>query len=160
MVDELIMPEPKDHQQWSKDLQQLQNHIEVQTEKPHLWIACAGIDIGEAEHFERSYLTSVLPPVFHLPQMEMPLRNTKQTLAMAGLEGNRDVKRLNSHGSSSTTANPAYKVPYLMIDGIKGNQFLVNGRNYPDEVSSSVESACNEVLRRTGGAGFPIHCAS
>merc|ERR1712051_607299 len=56
MVDELIMPEPKDHQQWSKDLEQLQNHIEAQTGKPHLWIACAGIEWGKTEHFERSYL--------------------------------------------------------------------------------------------------------
>merc|ERR1719507_228803 len=47
MVDELIMPEPKDHQQWSKDLEKLQNHIEAQTMKPHLWIACAGIYEGE-----------------------------------------------------------------------------------------------------------------
>ena len=52
MVDELIMPEPEDHQQWAKDLEQLQNHIEAQPGKPHLWIACAGIDGGEAEHFE------------------------------------------------------------------------------------------------------------
>merc|ERR1712110_1352613 len=32
---------------------------------------------------------------FHLPIMDMPLRNTKQTLAMAGLEANKDVKGLN-----------------------------------------------------------------
>merc|ERR1719458_1622658 len=64
MVDELIMPEPRYHQQWTKELEQLQNHIEAQTGKPHLWIACAAIEKGEAEHFEQSYLTSVLPPVF------------------------------------------------------------------------------------------------
>merc|ERR1719458_2186265 len=64
MVDELIMPEPRYHQQWTKELEQLQNHIEAQTGKPHLWIACAGIQHGKTEHFEQSYLTSVLPPVF------------------------------------------------------------------------------------------------
>merc|ERR550539_1375227 len=31
MVDELVMPEPKDHQQWSKEMQLLKNHIEAQT---------------------------------------------------------------------------------------------------------------------------------
>ena len=50
MVDELIMPGDYDvkfndddddemkrlHQQWSKELEQLQNHIEAQTGKPHL----------------------------------------------------------------------------------------------------------------------------
>merc|ERR1719367_803238 len=49
MVDELIMPKPKDHQQWSKDLEQLQKHIEAQTTNSHLWIACAGIIEGKTE---------------------------------------------------------------------------------------------------------------
>ena len=154
MVDELIMPKPKDHQQWSKDLEQLQNHIEAQTAKPHLWIACAGIEQGKTEHFEQSYLTSVLPPVFHLPQMDIPLRNTKQTLAMAGLEGNTDVKGL-AYGRSIKT-NPIYQLPAQMIDGIEGKQFLVNNREDDNEVASAVEAACKEVLGRTGGAGFPL----
>ena len=159
MVDELIMPEPKDHQQWSKDLEQLQNHIEAQTGKPHLWIACAGIIRAKTEHFERSYLTSVLPPVFHLPQMDIPLRNTKQTLAMAGLEGNTEVKGLDSYtiqASSSTKTNPIYNIPAQMISGVEGKQFLVNNINDDDEVESVVEAACKEVLGRTGGAGFPL----
>ena len=155
MVDELIMPGSVYHQQWSKDLQQLQNHIEAQTGKPHLWIACAAIERGKTEHFERSYLTSVLPPVFHLPQMDIPLRNTKQTLAMAGLEGNTDVKKLNNHLTSAMT-NPSYNIPDLVMDGVEGKQFLVNNRDDDDEMASAVEAACKEVLGRTGGAGFPL----
>ena len=158
MVDELIMPQPKDHQQWSKDLQKLQNHIEAQTGNHHLWIACAGIRDGKTEHFERSYLTSVLPPVFHLPQMDIPLRNTKQTLAMAGLEGNTDVKKLDDYGLSPTSTNPIYRLPTQLIDGIEGKQFLVNNWKDDEEVASAVEAACKEVLGRTGGAGFPLLC--
>ena len=156
MVDELIMPEPKDHQQWNKDLEQLQRHIGAQSRRAHLWIACAGIEKGKAEHFEWSYLTSVLPPVFHLPRMDMPLRNTKQTLAMAGLEGNTDVKGLNYYGAASTATNPVYKVPDQLMSGVEGKQFLVNNYDDADELASVVEAACKEVLKRTGGAGFPI----
>ena len=131
MVDELVMPDPdvyigdKDHQQWSKDLEQLQNYIEGQTGNPQLWIACAGIEFGMAEHFERSYLTSVLPPVFHLPQMDIPLRNTKQTLAMAGLEGNTQVKGLDHFNKFNT--NPVYTVPTLLIDGVQGSNPNLQG---------------------------------
>jgi len=155
MVDELIMPEPKDHQQWSKGLEQLQNHVEAQTGNPHLWIACAGISYGEAVHFKRSYLTSVLPPVFHLPQMDIPLRNTKQTLAMAGLERNTKIIKLDYLLSSPNT-NPIYTVPALMIDGIEGKEFIFNNFDNEDELASAVEWACKDVLGRTGGAGFPL----
>merc|ERR1719229_810189 len=68
MVDELIMPEPKDHQQWTQEFQQVKSHIEAQTGKPLLWIACAGINGGKAEHFNLSYLTTVLPG-FYIPIM-------------------------------------------------------------------------------------------
>merc|ERR1712130_38465 len=153
---ELIIPRPEDHQQWSKDLEQLLNHIEAQTTKPHLWIACAGIKEGETKHFEQSYLASVLPPVFHLPHMDIPLRNTKQTLAMAGLEGNTKVKGLRY--GTSTNINPVYTVPALLIDGVEGKEFLVNNKDDEDEVASAVEAACKEVFGRTGGAGFPLLC--
>merc|ERR1712156_294702 len=73
MVDEFIMPGHYDKQrmkrlreQFTKELEQLQNHFEAQPGKPPLWIACAGIERGMAEHFQRSYMTSILPPAFHL----------------------------------------------------------------------------------------------
>merc|ERR1719367_1620703 len=87
--------------------------------------------------------------------MKIPLRNTKQTLAMAGLEGNTEVKGL-SYNRSSPNTNPVYTVPTLLIDGVQGKEFLVNNRNDEDEVASVVEAACKEVLGRTGGAGFPL----
>ena len=159
MVDELIMPKPKDHQQWTKEMQKVKSHIEAQTGKPLLWLACAGIKDGKAEHFERGYLTTVLPG-FYLPIMDMPLRNTKQMLAMAGLEANKGVKELNSYlgGGSTTKTNPVYKLPTNLIEGVAGKQFLVNNYQDADELASVVEAACKEVLGRTGGAGFPILC--
>merc|ERR1712107_689756 len=124
MVDELVIPgafedeeETKRlHEHFTKELEQLQNHLEAQPAKPPLWIACAGIKEGKTEHFERSYLTSILPPAFHLPKMDIPLRNTKQTLAMAGLEGNKGIKRLDYHSSTST--DPVYRVPECLMEGV------------------------------------------
>ena len=84
----------------------------------------------------------------------IPLRNTKQTLAMAGLDANKGVKGLN--GYNATQTNPIYKLPVNLIKGVAGKQFLVNNWNDADEVASVVEVACKEVLGRTGGAGFPI----
>merc|ERR1712223_1721200 len=108
--------------QFTKELEQLQNHFETQSAKPPLWIACAGIYEGEAEHFERSYLTSILPPAFHLPEMDIPLRNTKKMLAMAGLEGNKGIKELNN---LRVRTNPVYKVPNSLMEGVEGKEFLV-----------------------------------
>merc|ERR1712061_471191 len=77
---------------------------------------------------------------------------------MAGLEANKDVKKLNENGVGSTQTNPVYKLPTNLIEGVAGKQFLVNNRDDKDEVASVVEAACKEVLGRTGGAGFPILC--
>merc|ERR1719336_2658101 len=136
MVDELVIPGAfmdqekmkRLHEQLTKEFEQLQNHFEAQPAKPPLWIACAGIAKGKAEHFEQSYLTSILPPAFHLPEMNVPLRNTKQTLALAGLEGNKGVKRLDYSGYGAQT-NPVYKVPEHLIEGVEGKEFLVNNKD-------------------------------
>ena len=158
MVDELIMPSSLHHQQFTKELRQLQNHFEVQPGKPPLWIACAGIKDGKAEQFERSYMASILPPAFHLPEMSMPLRNTKKTLAMAGLEGNKNVKEFDYFGSFSIQTNPVYKVPEHLITGVAGKEFHVKNKGDKEEVVRVVKEACEEVFRRTGGAGFPLLC--
>ena len=167
MVDELVMPgifnEEKMkrlHEQFTKELEQLQRHFEAQSNKLLLWFACAGIAPGKAEHFERSYLTSILPPAFYLPEMNVPLRNTKQTLSMAGLEGNTDVKGLGIYDSAirPTTTNPVYKIPDHLMTGVKGTKFFVNDNKDEEEVISVVEKACREVFDRSGGAGFPLLC--
>ena len=139
-------------------MEQLQIHIEAQPGKAHLWIACAGINKGKAEHFEQAYLTKLLPPVFHLPAMAMPLRNTRQTLALAKLEGNTGVKQLSNYAAGSTKTNPVYRIPQQLVKGIEGKQFIVNNINDLSELASVVEAACNDLLGRTGGAGFPLLC--
>ena len=153
MVDELIMPDPFHQEQFTRELEQLQNHFETRPAKPPLWIACAGIYRGKAEHFERSYVTSILPPAFHLPEMDVPLRNTKQTLALAGLEGNKGVKGLLIGG---TQTKPVYNIPTHLIEGVEGKEFLFNNKDDvfnnkddEEEVERVVEEATKEVLRRS-----------
>ena len=94
--------------------------------------------------------------------MDVPLRNTKQTLALAGLEGNEGVKKLNNYIEleifSSTKTNPVYKVPEHLTEGVRGEEFLVNNIYDKEEVERVVAEATKEVLRRTGGAGFPLLC--
>ena len=164
MVDELIMPGYKltnrkrmkeKHEQWTKEMQQLHSYIAGHTDEPLLWLALAGIKEGQAEHFKLDYLAAMLPPVFHLPDMDVPLRNTKQVLAMANLEANTDPKGLNTPaGGEMTKTNPVYKVPDQLMEGVEGKTFHVN----KSDVVDVVEEASKEVLRRTGGAGFPVLC--
>ena len=164
MVDEFVMPGQLNekamtrlHQQFANKLGQLQKHLEAQASKPLLWIACAGIVAAEANHFERSYLTSILPPAFHLPEMDMPLRNTKKTLAMAGLESNTKVKSMDNFAPSVET-KPVYRVPDRLMTGVEGKTFLVNNKDDEDEVARVVEGACREIFRMTGSDGFPLLC--
>ena len=160
MVDELIMPGGKDkeemkkeHENFKKELEQLQNH---QSKAP-LWIACAGVTEGSANHFERSYLKTILPPAFHFPEMDVPLRNTKETLAMAGLDENTDVKGLGNY-CASTRTRPVYKIPDYLMTGVRGKEFLVNITHDKEEVMKAVEAASRNLLSRTGGLGFPLLC--
>ena len=166
MVDEVIMPGSLDekkmarlHKQCTKDLEQLLHHFKAQHGAPPLWIACAGILHGIPGHFKPSYLTKVLPHEFHLPEMRVPLRNTKETLTMAGLERNTDVRQLGFIGGASAAYNnPIYKIPRHLMAGVRCDQFPVNNLNDDQELSAVVETACRAVLERTGGAGFPVLC--
>merc|ERR1712004_247327 len=88
--------------------------------------------------------------------MDVPLRNTKQTLALAGLEGNKGLKGLDY---ATTKTNPVYKVPDNLMEGLEGKEFLVNNKDDEKEVERVVSEATKEVLRRTGGAGFPLLCS-
>merc|ERR1712013_52973 len=151
MVDELVMPRPDKHKDWTEELQQLQDRITALPGKPPLWIACAGVDNGEVEHCRKPYLTSVLPKDFHIPEMDVPLRNTKETLKIAGLEDNKDTKNLGAAGILIHT-NPVYRIPDQLMTGVKGDVF-----NYTDD-NDAIDKACREVLRRSGGAGFPVLC--
>ena len=54
--------------------------------------------------------------------------------------------------------NPVHKVPTHLMEGVGGKEFLVNNRKDKEEVERVVSEATKEVLRRTGGAGFPLLC--
>ena len=154
MVDELIMPKPKDHQEWANKLQQLQSYLAAQTGKPLLWIVCSGIDQGETEHFKQDYLDTLLPPEFYQLHTSLPLRNTKRVLEAANLEANTDVKDL--FGAIKT--NPVYDLPANLIPGVQCSKVFFTDKNDHHGMASVVEAACKEVLGRTGGAGFPVLC--
>ena len=172
MVDELIMPggikeevNQKLHSKWTKlysnwtrDMQTLQSHIKG-LDGSILWISCAGQD-GEAKHFEKSYLTKLLPEDFHVPEMQIPLRNTKQTLALAKLDQRQNTDAIGLYSSAALSAHtrPIYDIPNHLMEGVKGQEFLVESINNNEEVQSTVKAACEQVLKRTGGAGFPVLC--
>ena len=45
-----------------------------------------------------------------------------------------------------------------LMEGVEGKEFLVDNSKDEEEVERVVEEATKEVLRRTGGAGFPLLC--
>ena len=47
-------------------------------------------------------LINLLPPSFHIPEMNIQLWNIKMTLAMSGLEANNDVNGLGNYANSTT----------------------------------------------------------
>ena len=89
----------------------------------------------------------LLPPSCRQPSTF--LSNTKKTLAMAGLEGNSNVKRLDFYGITETNAKPAHKVSDHLMTGVEGKEFLVKNWNDDKEVADVVKAATKEVLRRT-----------
>ena len=66
MVDELVMPDPKYHTKWARELQQMRSHMVGQPASPLLWISIAGIYNGQPEHFKHNYLAPLMPG-FHMP---------------------------------------------------------------------------------------------
>ena len=44
------------------------------------------------------------------------------------------------------------------MTGLEGKEFLVHYNKDGNEVADAVEAASKELLRRTGGAGFPLLC--
>jgi len=156
MVDELVMPPSSDHTKWAGELQQMRSHMVGQPGSSLLWISIAGIDCGprdrgQPEHFKHNYLAPLMPG-FHMPVMEIPLRNTRETLLLAGL----DSENANRTAQVTTvTTNPSYSLPPNLMSGIECRQIKVK-KNDQAAVEEAVEAACNEILVRSGGKGFPI----
>merc|ERR1712226_1118063 len=88
------MPKPKDHTKWAGELQQIRSHMESQPGRLLLWISIAGINTVKHEHFNHNYLAPLMPG-FHMPVMEIPLRNTTEVIKLAGLDSTDANKIIN-----------------------------------------------------------------
>ena len=71
---------------------------------------------------------------------------------MAGLDS-EDANKIADVTSMKT--NPSYSLPANLISGIECPQIKVNSRDKA-KIERAVEAACNEMLVRSGGKGFPI----
>jgi len=65
---------------------------------------------------------------------------------------------LNIIEESRVKTNPVYKVLARLMEGTEGKEFLVNNKKNEEELERVVAEATRDVLRRTGGAGFPPLC--
>ena len=163
MVDELVMPEPKDHTKWAGELQQMKNYLMGQPGHQLLWISIAGISNGKLEHFEHSYLSSLMRD-FHLPVMTFPLRNTKEVIKLAGLDSN-DTNKVttvidtNSPGHAKIQTNPSYTLPPNLMSGVQCVTFKVK-KDDNSALHKAVESASKEMMERTAEGGFHVLCDS
>ena len=79
--------------------------------------------VPEAKHFRWDYLINVLPPSFHIPEMNIQLWNIKMTLAMSGLEANNDVNGLGNYANSTTTTTNTNPVYDSLRGGLQGGSW-------------------------------------
>ena len=63
-----------------------------------------------------------------------------------------------SDGVNTVNTNSVLKIPDQLIEGVEGKEFLVNNWDDEGEFARVMKEACDEVFRRTGGAGFPVLC--
>ena len=154
MVDELMMPDPKYHTKWAGELQQMRSHMVGQPASPLLWISIAGIWNGKAEHFKHTYLAPLMSG-FHMPVMEIPLRNTSETIKLARLDPNKDPNKPTYVTSNNVTTNPSYSLPPNLMSGIECRKIKVTVYDQA-ALEKAAEAACKEILVRSGGKGLPI----
>ena len=117
-----------------------------------LWISIAGIQDGETEHFKHTYLASLMPG-FYVPVMELPLRNTKEVIKLAGLDS-KDANR--TVAVTGMTTNPSYSIPPNLMSGAQCEQINVWRYNEGQQLERALEYAVKAMLKRTAGRGFPV----
>ena len=101
----------------------MRSHMESQPCSPLLWISIAGISFGKPEHFKYNYLAPLMPG-FHMPAMEIPLRNTTEVLKLAGLDSKDANKTVTVTGYMKT--NPSYSLPPNLMAGVECRQIKLN----------------------------------
>merc|ERR1719222_831851 len=148
------MPERSRHTKGGGELKELRELQQMRSQPGSpllLWISIAGIIDGKPEDFKHNYLAPLMPG-FHMPVMEIPLRNTRNTIKLAGL----DSKDANKTANVSTMiTNPSYSLPPNLMSGIECRQIKVK-KNDQAGIEKAVDVACKEILVRSGGKGFPI----
>merc|ERR1712012_651957 len=152
MIDELVIPGPSDHTKWAGELQKMRSHMVGQPGHYLLWISIAGIGSGKPEHFKHNYLEPLMTG-FHVPVMELPLRNTKEVIKLAGLDSNNANK--TAYVAGFLKSNPSYSLPPHLMSGVQCQQIKVK-KNDDAELSKAVEDGCRVMMRRMAGSGFPV----
>ena len=92
-------------------------------------------------------------PGFHMPVMEIPLRNTSEVLKLAQLDSKDPNKTAGIAGIMRT--NPSYSLPSNLMSGIQCRQIKVKTKWGDKDLEKAVEAACNEMLVRSGGNSKP-----
>ena len=156
MIDELVMPDPRlplpnDHTKWAGELLMMRSHMVGQPGHYLLWISVAGIAGGKPKHFKHNYLAPLMSG-FHVPLMELPLRNTKRVIKLAGLDSNNANKTASIPGGRTF---PSYTLPPHLMSGVQCQQIKVK-KNDDAELSKAVEEGCRVIMQRTAGSGFPV----
>ena len=94
--------------------------------------------------------------MFHVPVMTIPLRSTREVLAMAGMEGETISKVLGVAGVK--TIGTSYTIPAMLLRGLPGIIMRVQDRNNKEEVVTAVRFAREKISERTGARGVPVLC--
>ena len=152
MVDELEVPGSPDHTKWAEELQMMRRRVARQASSHVLWVSIAGITSADPRHFKHDYLAPLMTG-FHVPVMKLPLRNTREVIKLAGLDSNNSNK--TAAVTASLQTNPCFTLPPHLMSSIECQEMNVN-MNDDTELQGALEHACEVLLERTAGNGFPV----
>ena len=94
--------------------------------------------------------------MFHLPVMSIPLRSTREVLAMAGMDGGISSSKVVA---GFTASGASYSIPPLLLPGLPVITVRVLDKKNKEEVVTAVRSAREEMTVRTGARGVPVLCS-
>ena len=147
-IDEAVLPGDK-LSSLSEELSQVVTTLT--TGGGMLWMSVAGYDgdIPAMSTIESTF------SMFHLPVMSIPLRSTREVLAMAGMDGGTSSSK---HVALFNTSDASYSIPPLLLLGLPGITVRVLDKKNKEEVVTAVRSAREKMTVRTGARGVPVLC--
>ena len=151
-MEEVEVPRSPDHTKWVAELQKMRRRVARQAGSHVLWVSIAGITSADPRHFKHDYLAPLMTG-FHVPVMKLPLRNTREFIKLAGLDSNNSNKTAAITASLQT--NPCFTLPPHLMSSIECQEMNVN-MNDDTELQGALEHACEVMLERTAGNGFPV----